>query len=525
MPRTRAQAQAQEVESPLVALEIPRRRRRIAAATPTKSSADTKKATDTKTKRGRKPTKKATVIATEQTTQETIQNKSEIDTLQTQPIQTPTQEPQWTRETPQNQGEVHVFQTPRSINAAQDNGSTTSPTFATPQPDHNSDASSVSSLGSMSSFGSPAKKPSVRNALSFFKQTLKESSSHLRRRFHKLKSRRETRKNPFETGVPILPTDIDECSSFQTNYSLAEDEILDAALKIVLRRQNTDPFKPWAHSIRCPCCRGVVKMECVRGHDLRSWISNETIEKLNAVLMNICAEGIVATAEAKENRLRAEKEAEAAAKVKAAQIAEQQKKELSAKQKGKKRALESNNDENITDGPPRAQRRRIRPPPGQTPRSKRRTPTTNPGRILTYAETVRQRAMDGERASAQSSIFQLDEAMTHLREQEHAEQAAQEAAEEEARNAITRKAMERHMVLGPIPENMQSSFQVPVYEDEFDMEDGEDENQPVETPSSNNWGLRSLLNSVTGSVRRRLVPFVRQTPDQAVPFGKLLTSH
>jgi hypothetical protein len=80
--------------------------------------------------------------------------------------------------------------------------------------------------------------------------------------------------------------------------------------------------------------------------------------------------------------------------------------------------------------------------------------------------------------------------------------------------------MERHMVLGPIPENMQSSFQVPVYEDEFDVEDDDEEdNQPVETPNSNNWGLRSFLTSVTGSVRRRLVPFGRQAPDQAVPFA------
>uniref|UniRef100_A0A093VAR4 Phosphatidylserine decarboxylase proenzyme n=1 Tax=Talaromyces marneffei PM1 TaxID=1077442 RepID=A0A093VAR4_TALMA len=308
MPRTRAQAQAQEVESPLVSLEIPRRRRRIASATPSKSSADTKKATDTKPKRGRKPTKKATVVATEKTTEEKSQNK-------------------------------------------------------------------------------------------------------------------------------------------------------------------------------------------------------------------------IATVEAKEKRLRAGKDAEAAAKAKAAQLVEQEKKEVSAKQKGKKRALESNNDENITDALPRAQRRRIRPPPGQTPRSKRRIPTTNPGRTLTYAETVRQRAMERESSTAQSSIFQLDEAMTHLREQEQAKKAAQEAAEEEARNAITRKAMERHMVLGPIPENLQSSFQVPVYKDEYDVEDDEEENRPVETPTSNNWGLRSFFTTVTGSVRRRLIPFVRQAPDQAVPFGKTLTSH
>uniref|UniRef100_A0A093V9P6 Glutamyl-tRNA reductase n=1 Tax=Talaromyces marneffei PM1 TaxID=1077442 RepID=A0A093V9P6_TALMA len=234
---------------------------------------------------------------------------------------------------------------------------------------------------------------------------------------------------------------------------------------------------------------------------------------------------IVATVEAKEKRLRAGKDAEAAAKAKAAQLVEQEKKEVSAKQKGKKRALESNNDENITDALPRAQRRRIRPPPGQTPRSKRRIPTTNPGRTLTYAETVRQRAMERESSTAQSSIFQLDEAMTHLREQEQAKKAAQEAAEEEARNAITRKAMERHMVLGPIPENLQSSFQVPVYKDEYDVEDDEEENRPVETPTSNNWGLRSFFTTVTGSVRRRLIPFVRQAPDQAVPFGKTLTSH
>uniref|UniRef100_A0A093VGZ6 Glutamyl-tRNA reductase n=1 Tax=Talaromyces marneffei PM1 TaxID=1077442 RepID=A0A093VGZ6_TALMA len=494
MPRTRAQAQAQEVESPLVSLEIPRRRRRIASATPSKSSADTKKATDTKPKRGRKPTKKATVVATEKTTEEKSQNKSEIEAQEPLPIQTPTQEPQWTQETPQIQ-EVPVVQAPQTINEAQDNGLTDSPAFATPQLYCDSDASSLTSLGSTPSYDSPAKKPSVRNALRFLKQVLKQSRSNLRK-----------------TTIEGYPT-------FETNYSLAENEILDAALEIVLYRQNTDPFKSWAQSIRCPCCRGVVKMECVRGHDLHSWIPNEVTEELNAVLMHICAEGIVATVEAKEKRLRAGKDAEAAAKAKAAQLVEQEKKEVSAKQKGKKRALESNNDENITDALPRAQRRRIRPPPGQTPRSKRRIPTTNPGRTLTYAETVRQRAMERESSTAQSSIFQLDEAMTHLREQEQAKKAAQEAAEEEARNAITRKAMERHMVLGPIPENLQSSFQVPVYKDEYDVEDDEEENRPVETPTSNNWGLRSFFTTVTGSVRRRLIPFVRQAPDQAVPFA------
>lgn len=519
MPRTRAQAQAQEVESPLVSLDIPRRRRRIATATPTKPSADTQKATDTKTKRGRKPTKKATVVATEKTTEENIQNKSEIEAQENQPIQTPTQEPQWTQETPQIQGEVPVLQTPQSSNAVQDNGSIISPAPATSQPDYEPDNSSVTSVETTPSFDSPAKKASVRKALRIFKRTIKESASTLREKFHAMKSRREQQR---PTTDPFLGPDSDYIG---TNYCLVENEILDAALKIAIRRLRTDPFNEWSHGIRCPCCRGVVKMECVRGHDLHSWIPNEVTEKLNTVLINICAEAIVASEEAKENRLRADKEAATAAKAKAAQLAEQQKKELSAKQKGKKRDRESNNDENITDGPPKAQRRRLRPPPGQTPRSKRRTPTTNPGRTLSYAETVRQRAMEGERASAQSSIFQLDQAMTHLREQEQVEQAAQEAAEEEARNAITRKAMERHMVLGPIPENMQSSFQVPVYEDEFDVEDDEEENQPVETPNSNNWGLRSFLTSVTGSVRRRLVPFGRQAPDQAVPFGKLLTSH
>ncbi|KAE8557211.1 hypothetical protein TMatcc_004654 [Talaromyces marneffei ATCC 18224] len=499
MPRTRAQAQAQEVESPLVSLEIPR-------------------PTDTKPKRGRKPTKKATVVATEKTTEEKSQNKSEIEAQEPLPIQTPTQEPQWTQETPQIQ-EVPVVQAPQTINEAQDNGLTDSPAFATPQLYCDSDASSLTSLGSTPSYDSPAKKPSVRNALRFLKQVLKQSRSNLRSKFHTVKSRREPRENPFETSTPTIETTIEGYPTFETNYSLAENEILDAALEIVLYRQNTDPFKSWAQSIRCPCCRGVVKMECVRGHDLHSWIPNEVTEELNAVLMHICAEGIVATVEAKEKRLRAGKDAEAAAKAKAAQLVEQEKKEVSAKQKGKKRALESNNDENITDALPRAQRRRIRPPPGQTPRSKRRIPTTNPGRTLTYAETVRQRAMERESSTAQSSIFQLDEAMTHLREQEQAKKAAQEAAEEEARNAITRKAMERHMVLGPIPENLQSSFQVPVYKDEYDVEDDEEENRPVETPTSNNWGLRSFFTTVTGSVRRRLIPFVRQAPDQAVPFA------
>ncbi|GAM39686.1 hypothetical protein TCE0_034r11431 [Talaromyces pinophilus] len=521
MPLTRSQMQAQEGVSPLRSLETPRRVRRTTTAAPSKKSADTKKATNTKAKRGPKPTKKATVVATEETDQENIQNKSEILTQETQPIQTPTQETPGTPGIPQIQGQVPVIQTPPSINAAQDNGSTISPAPATPQPDHDdSDASSVSSLGSMSSLGSPAKKTSVRNALKFFKDSLKESlkgsSLGIRHTYHKLKKGREPRDNPFERGVPALPTDVKDWATYETNYSLAEDEILDAALKIVLQRQATDSSAFDPASIRCPCCEGVVKMECVQGHDMRSWMSKETIMGLNGVLTNMCAEGILVTAEAKENLHRAAKEAEAAAKAKAAQLAKQQKEELSARQKGKKRALESNNDENITDGPPRAQRRRTRPPPGKTPRSKRRTPTTNPGRSLSYLETVRQRA------SAQSSVFQFDEAMSNLREQEQAEQAAREAADEEARNDITRRAMERHMILGPIPEDMQSSFQLPVYEDEDDMEDdedNEDENRPVETPTSNNWGLRSLLTSVTGSVRRRLAPFMRQAPDQAVPFA------
>lgn len=528
MPITRSQMQAQEGVSPLRSLETPpRRMRRTTTATASKKSADTKKATNTKAKPGRKSTKKAAVVATENTDQENIQNKSEILTQETQPIQTPTQEAPWSPGTPQNQGQVPVIQTPPSINAAQDNGSTISPAPATPQPDHDdSDASSVSSLGSMSSLGSPAKKQSVRNALKFFKASLKQSfkgtSLGIRRSYHKLKKGRESRDNPFERGVPALPTDVKDWPTYETNYSLAEDEILDAALKIVLRRQATDGSAFDAASIRCPCCEGVVKMECVLGHDVRCWMDKKTIMGLNSLLTGVCAEGILATAEAKANLPRAAKQAakqaEAAAKAKAAQLAEQQKEELSALQKGKKRALESNNDENITDGPPRAQRRRTRPPPGQTPRSKRRTPTTNPGRSLSYLETVRQRA----------SVFQLDEAMSTLREQEQAEQAAREAADEEARNDITRKAMERHMILGAIPEDMQTSFQLPIYEDEDDMEDdggNENENQPVETPTSNNWGIRSLFTSVTGSVRRRLVPFMRQAPDQAVPFGKLLTSH
>lgn len=116
----------------------------------------------------------------------------------------------------------------------------------------------------------------------------------------------------------------------------------------------------------------------------------------------------------------------------------------------------------------------------------------------------------------------MEETMAHLREQELAAQQAQEVADEEARNAVTRAAMERHMILGPISEDSQDVFEVPVYSGPYseDFDFGGRRTIPApQTPTSNNWGIRSFLSSVSGSVRRRLGPMMGHTPDQAVPFS------
>ncbi|EED19471.1 hypothetical protein TSTA_027650 [Talaromyces stipitatus ATCC 10500] len=536
MPRTRAQANAQEAKSPLVMLEnAPRRRRKTTVESPTKPSADTKKATEPKTKRGRKPTQKAEVLATETTAEENTRNKSEIETQEPKPIHSPTQNLQEPIRTPditaQIQQEPHIVQPPQETSTAQgtqaakDNVSTPTPTFTTPYPGF--DTSSLATLGSTPSFSSAAKKRSVKRAFLAVKEKLKKSAQALKDRFENAKDIIEQHGSPSQ--VPTTSHD-----DVDTTYYLSDDKIIEASLEVLLHRLQTDRIELnrfLQRSLRCPCCRGALKLECPKGHDVESWIPDEAKEELNTLLISLCSEALVAAQEARSERLRAEKEAEG----KAAQEAESQLKTspkeqntgLSAKQKGKKRARDINDVSN------NAPKRRRRPMASSVAQKKARAGRTlrnrrTFGRNLSYAETVRQRAMERKRARAQPSMFQLDEAQ--LQEQAKAAQAAEEAAGEEARNAATRAAMQQHMVSGSIPENMQDSFYIPALEDEEESEEEDeadeqneeneetDVTEPIQTPSSNTWGIRTFFSSVTGSVRRRL-PFVGRAPDQAVPFA------
>ncbi|OKL63173.1 hypothetical protein UA08_01541 [Talaromyces atroroseus] len=526
MPRTRSQA----VESPLVSLDTPRRKRK--ATTTTKSSATVQEETAPKPKRGRKLAKKE--VAPEKASEEPTPSKSEI--IETQSIETTQPQPPQELQTQEPQGDVPIAE------AAKDNGSIIPP--ITPKREANPDASSVTSRGSSPSICSPAKKRSVQKALATVKEALKKPRQLIKQRLNRLRNSSEPTEGPQTVAAS---------KSFpSTDYSLAEDEILDAALEIVLHRMESDsfttnPFMP--SSIRCPCCRGALKFQCPENHDLQSWIPDEAKEAMNAVLTTMFAEGIVTASEEKENARRAERKPEAKTKHQIEEprkAAPQNKKvELSSKARGKKRARESHED----DGPdeaPRAQRPRLTSSAGRTPFSKRRTATPHtatPRRKLPYSE-IRRRALEREQENA-PSIFRLDEIVAQHEAREKAEKAAEEAAEAERLLAISRTAMERHAVMGPVPEEMRDSFEVPVFDDAPRDSHTTEAHEPTEnheaneeahqvneanqvneaseapeTPSPNTWGfdIRNFFTSVTGSVRR-FVPNFRQERVRAVPFG------
>jgi hypothetical protein len=535
MPRTRSQA----VESPLVSLDTPRRKRK-ATATTTKPSTATNEETTAKPKRGRKLSKKEAVP--ENASEEIARTKSEIidtqgtEVTHTQEPQTQTEEPK----TPEPQEEAPI------VEAAKDNDSIIPPT--TPKREIDTDMSSISSRGSIRSLCSPAKKRSVQKALATVKEALKKPRQLIKQRLNRLRNSSE----PSSGAQTTETTTTAPQSSPSTDYSLAEDEILDAALEIILHRMEGDSFatNPFvSSSLRCPCCQDALKFECPRNHDLQSWIPDEAKEKLNAVLTTMFAEGIATTLDEKENARRTETNHKTEQSRKAAP--QKKKAELSSKKQGKKRARESHEDDDH-DEAPSAQRPRLTSSAGRTPynnnnNNKRRTTTTTPRRRLPYAE-IRRRALEREQGNS-PSIFRLDQIVAQHDAQEKAQKAAEEAAEEERLLAISRAAMERHAVIGPVPENMRDSFEVPVFDDghqDSDMsqapeiqeapefhethqahETNEAHEAQVaheaapETPSPSTWGfdLRNFFNSVSGSVRR-FVPSFRNDTTQAVPFGK-----
>jgi hypothetical protein len=125
-------------------------------------------------------------------------------------------------------------------------------------------------------------------------------------------------------------------------------------------------------------------------------------------------------------------------------------------------------------------------------------------------------------------MFRLDEAIAYHEAEEKeaaaARKAAEEAAENERLEMITRAAMERHAVLCSVPDNMGNSLEIPVYnEPDQDVETPpmpEGPEAPT-TPGANSWGfpIRNLFSSVSHSMSR-FVPRFRTVTDQAVPFGK-----
>lgn len=526
MPRTRSQA----VVSPLVSLDTPRRKRRTVATTANKPSADTQEVTVTKAKRGRKPTKKE--ISTEAKATEVIpRTKSEIETHETQLPQFQTQEPK--AENPKEevpQGEISNPEVCTAKAARQDNGSSIPATTPKMESDQDSDSPIPSSLETTPNVSSPIKRHSIRKALITIKDALKKPSQSIRDRLHRLRS-------PSATNGESSQTVTASESAPETNYSLAEDEILDAALEILLHRMESDKFQhdPFvSSSFRCPCCQNALKLECPQGHNMQLWVPDDAKEAMNAVLTTLLAEGIIANSEEKENARRSQEEVE----IKFARQVEDQRNTLprtkkktessakpSIKQKGKKRARDSNDDDIHNDEAPKAQRPRLTSSAEQTS-FKRRATTTTPRRRLPFAE-IRRRAMERELGNGPPSMFRLDEAIAQHEAQEKAEKATkvavEEAAEAERLQSITRAAMERHAILGPIPDHVQNTFEVPIFND--GLEDTEvtevpETSQTPRTPNSNAWGfnIQNFFTSVTGSVRR-LVPQLRNSTDQAVPFG------
>lgn len=371
---------------------------------------------------------------------------------------------------------------------------------------------------------SPLKRHSFKRTLATVKSALKKPTQSLRQRFGNLRRSRSLSNDSEEKLVTFT-------SATNTEYSLTETEILDAAAEILLRRMESDTFDRPGHassSMRCPCCHD--SLACPQGHDLSSWVPSHVNESLNALLTTIFAEGVVASSEANEEakkrrtheRQRNQEQPDAPHTAKANG---QHQPEPIPHRKSKKRARSNDDDKAGPDGEPASQRPRLAPKP--TPYKRR---TTTPRKRLTNAQ-IRQRVNDWEDGLRPPSMFRLDEAIAQHEAAEKEEAAARKAAEEAAENErlemITRAAMERHAVLGQIPENMGNSLEIPIYNDPE-----QDVDTPLNTPRlpeapevpetpSSSWGfqIRNLFGSV-GNSMSRFVPRFRTVTDQAVPFGK-----
>ncbi|CRG92537.1 Titin [Talaromyces islandicus] len=486
MPRTRSQAGV----SPLVSLDAPRRTRKIASSsTTTSSSQETMTA---KLKRARKP--KATTPASQD---EPVDER--------RPSMKTSENPNPNTQSPQEPKGKEPSSKEFSIATNMDE-------------DADDETLSPSNYSA-----SPLKRHSFKRTLATVKSALKRPSESLRQRFSTIRR------------SPLLSNDSGErmftfTSTSNTQYALSENQILDAAAQILLDRMESDTIdRPGAASsfLRCPCCQG--SLACPQGHDLTSWVPNDINESMNALLTTIFAEGVCASSEVREETLRNEQKRRTQVRQRSQEQPEkpetakengQKPPEPTPKPKSKKRVRSNDDDKAGPDGEPASQRPRLTPKP--TPYKRR---TTAPRQRLTNAQ-IRQRANDWETGNRPPSMFRLDEAIAHHEAEEKEEAAARKAAEEAAENErlemITRAAMERHAVLGQVPDNMGNSLEIPIYSDPDQDVETPRMPQAAEaptTPSSSSWGfpIRNLFSSVSHSMSR-FVPRFRTVTDQAVPF-------
>lgn len=487
MPRTRSQAGV----SPLVSLDAPRRTRKVASAT----ASGSQEGMATKLKRARKPKAATSASPDELVEKGPLMPKSESP----MPPNTP------------------YPQEPKGKEPIQD------PTI---MDDADNETFSVSDYST-----SPLKKHSFKRTVATVKNALKKPSERLRQKFINLRK------------SPLLSNDSEEKifhfgSTHDTRYSLSESQILDAAAQILLDRMESDVFDLaglGSSSLRCPCCQD--SLTCPQGHDFASRVPEELNQSLNALLTTIFAESICTSSEAKDDALQTEQKRRAHDEQRSQETSENSKMakandetqpEATPKRKSKKRARSTDDDKAGPDDEPASQRPRLTPKP--TPYKRR---TTTPRQKLTNAQ-LRQRASDWENGRRPPSIFRLDEAVAYheaeKKEEAAAREAAAEAAEHERVEMITRAAMERHAVLGQVPDNMGNSLEIPIYNDpDQDVDTGDtgdtagvpDASEAPATPGSSSWGfnVRNLFSSV-GHSMSRFVPRFRTVTDQAVPFGK-----
>lgn len=381
---------------------------------------------------------------------------------------------------------------------------------ATAQGNTDDDAMSISDCDM-----SPSKRASWKRTRAHIKSIARKSTHAIRTRFGNLRTSPSSTDESEEKTVTF--------GSGDSQYSLSESQILDAAAEILLNRIDNQDF-PRTTSLRCPCCGET--LGCSHGHKME-YIPEELDLSFKVLLTNIFAEGVCITSEI-NHETRWTEQGRRATEAQPNQESsrepekdkgsdEQQQPPPTPKRESKKRARSIEDDNAERAGAPASQRPRVtpkRPPPYKT-----RAATS--GRKLTYAQR-RQRFQDWENGIRPPSMFRLDEMVANHEAKQKEEEAAREAAEEERLEMISRAAMERHIVQDPVPDDMQAALQIPAYADRVQgVNAGNAETTDVPQTPASAWKFsRSLFNTVSQSVSRFVPRFGGASEDLEVPFGK-----